>query len=72
MRLGLERGEPGYRVGDKLLERGLGVDHLVDERAVGPVLEQPPHQIGQEVLMAADRGVDPTGDADMLGVARSR
>ena len=34
------------------------IGDAVDERRVGAVLQQPPHEVGQQVLMTADRRVD--------------
>ncbi len=44
-------------------ERRLLIDDAVDEGGVGAVLQQAPHQIGQQVLVAADRRIDAAGDA---------
>ena len=46
-------------VGDR--HRRIGRDR--HERRVGAVLQQPPHQIGEQVAMAADRRVDAAGRA---------
>ena len=59
MRLGRQRGHLGDRVGDDLRHRHVLVLEPVDEGRVGAVLQQPSDQIGQQILMAADRGVDP-------------
>ncbi len=48
--------------------RRIGGDR--DERRVGAVLQQPPHQIGEQVAMAADRRIDPAGRARHLGEQR--
>ncbi len=71
-----DRGEAAHAlagVGDQLAHRHALVHHAVDEAGVGAVLEQPPHQVGQQVLMRADRRVDTAGHvqlvlADHLGV----
>ena len=48
----------GERIGDERFERHLGVGDLVHERGVGAVLEEAPHQVGQELVVAAHRCVD--------------
>ena len=52
---GLDRGD---RVGGDRLGRQVLVDDLVDEGRVGAVLEQPAHQVGEQVAVRADRRVD--------------
>ncbi len=52
-----------HRVADDLRHRRLVVGEPVDERGIGAVLEQPAHEIGQQILVAADRGVDAAGRA---------
>ncbi len=47
-----------HRVGDQLVHRHRRVGDAVDERGVGAVLQQPPHQVGQQRLVRADRRVD--------------
>ncbi len=44
-----------------------------DERGIGAVLQQAPHQIGQEIAMAADRRIGATGQIRMIlsSVART-
>ena len=42
------------------------VGRLRHERRVGAVLQQPPHQIGEQVAMAADRGIGAVGDVGMI------
>ena len=41
-----------------------------DERRVGAVLQQPPHQIGEQIAMAADRRIDAAGRVRQLGEQR--
>jgi hypothetical protein len=41
------------------------VAQKVDEGAVGPVLEETAHQVGQEILMAPDRIIDAAADAEL-------
>src|SRR6185503_9343130 len=45
-------------VRDDLADIGLGLHESVHERGVGAVLEQPPHEVRQEMLVAADGRVD--------------
>jgi hypothetical protein len=52
---------------DQAFERYLIVEDAIDERGVGAVLEQPANQIRQQVLVAADRGIDPTRDGAVIG-----
>ena len=58
MRLGAQGGEALERIGDDLLDRRRVVDQPVDERGVGAVLQEAPHQIGQQILVPADRRID--------------
>ena len=57
--LGLKRVELGDGVPDQLVERDLLVGDAVDEAGIGAVLEQPSNEIGEQLLVAADRRVDP-------------
>ena len=59
----LQPGELGDRVGGDRGDRLALVDDTVDERGVGAVFQQPPHQIGEQILVAADRRVDPARQA---------
>ena len=75
MRRAGERGGLFDRVGDQLLDRHALVHDAVDEAGVGAVLEQPAHQVGEQGLVAAHRGVDAhqavaVGAADDLVVER--
>ena len=58
MRLNFERGEALQRIGDDVLDRRALVDEAIDERRVGAVLQEPTHQIGQKILVPADRRID--------------
>ncbi len=49
---------------DQRFDRHARVDQLMNEGRVGTVLQQAAHQIGQQILVRADRGVD----ADVAGV----
>ena len=55
---GIDAGDV-ERIGGDDLGRDVCVDDLIDERRVGAVLQQAPHQIGKQVLVSADWGVDP-------------
>ena len=59
-----EPAQLGDRIGHDVVDRRPLVDQPVDEGRVGAVLEQPAYQIGQQVLVAADRRVDPAGQAE--------
>ena len=69
MRLGSQAPRPRDRIGDDLLDRRFLVDDAVDEGGVGAVLEQAPHQIGEQVLVAADRRIDAAGQAELAAPA---
>ena len=45
-------------ISDDLLAARLGLHEPIHERRVRAVLEQPPHEIRQQVLVTADRRVD--------------
>ena len=59
------RADTRDRVGDNLLDRHVRVGEAVHERGVGAVLEQPAHEIRQQVLVAPHRRVDAAGDAEL-------
>jgi hypothetical protein len=42
-----------------LLDRDARIGRDGDERGVGAVLQEPPHQVGEEIAVAADRRIDP-------------
>ena len=46
------------RIRDELGDADRGIDDAVDERGVRAVLEQPPHEIGEQRLVRADRRID--------------
>ena len=50
-----------HRIGDDLGDRRLVIGKAIDEGRVGAVLEQAAHQIGEQVLVAADRRIDAAG-----------
>src|SRR5215469_3066238 len=60
MPLARQSCEADDRVGDDLVDRLRLVDDPVDKRSVGAVFEEPPHQIGEQILMAPDRSIDTT------------
>ena len=76
MRRAAERREPPRRVLDQALDRDGVIHELVDERGVGAVLQQAAHQVGQKVVVAADRRIDPARDGivgpDQRAVERLR
>ncbi len=53
------------RVDDERGDADRRVDDAVDERAVGAVLEQPPHEVGEQRLVRADRRVDAAGAIEL-------
>ena len=55
---GRRRRSPPQGVRRMADDRHLGIGGRIDEGGVGAVLQQPPHQIGQQIAMAADRRVD--------------
>src|SRR3546814_15886151 len=57
---------PGRRVGDDLVDRQLLVLDAVHEGGVGTVLQQAAHQVGEQLLVAADRRVDAAGQVHPL------
>ena len=61
------RASPRDRVGDDLVDRFVLVDDAVDERGVGAVFQEPPHQIGEQILVAADRRIDPARKVHLVG-----
>ena len=75
MRLRFERLEARHRIGDQRLDRRALIDQAIDERGVGAVLQEPPHEIGEQILMPADRRIDAArelrrAEADDLVVER--
>ena len=58
MRLYREPGELGDRIGDDRVDRLRLVDEAIDKGRIGPVLQQPPHQVREQILVAADRCID--------------
>ena len=56
------------RVGDDGLDRFTFVGNSVYERCVRAVLEQPAHEVRQQVLVAPDRRVDAAGAPETVGI----
>ncbi len=61
------RAHTRRRIGDDVRDRHSDVADAIDERRVRAVFEEPPYKVRQQVLMAADRGVDTAGDAQLVG-----
>jgi len=55
--------DPYDRPLDQMFDRHVGIGRHADEGGVRAVLEQAPHQIGEEVAMPSDRRIGATGDA---------
>jgi hypothetical protein len=53
----------GHGVAHQRLHGRIGVGQPVEERGVGTVLQEAPHQIGHQVLVRPHRRVDAAGDA---------
>ena len=53
-----QRGEALDRIGDDVVDRRALVDEAVDEGGVGAVLEEPAHEIGEQILVPSDRRID--------------
>ena len=47
-----------HRVFNQFFNRHVRIGNAVDKRRIGPVLQQPPHQVRQQRLVRADRRVD--------------
>jgi hypothetical protein len=63
----VERSHDFDRIADQVVDRHVLVGDAVDEAGVGAVLQQPAHEVGQQVFVAADRGVDAAGDVQAVG-----
>ena len=61
MRHALQRIDLGDGIRHHLLGRQARIDDAIDERGVGAVLEQAPHQVGQQVFVRTHRRVDAAG-----------
>ena len=62
--------DPRLRPLQHVLDRHARVGGDRDEGGVGAVLQQPPHQIGEQIAMAADRRIDAAGSARHVGEQR--
>ena len=47
------------RIGDNVFSRHVRIKEGVDETRIRPILQQAPDEIGQQILVRADRGIDP-------------
>ncbi len=56
----------GDRIGDEVGDRHGRIDDAIHERRIGAVLEQAPHQVGQQRFVRAYRSVDAAGAAPVL------
>jgi hypothetical protein len=54
----------GSAISDSIGDFGIG--NAVDEGGVGAVLQQAAHQIGEQRLMRADRGIDAAGTVELV------
>ncbi len=70
MRRGAARRQRLERIFDDLGQRGRRIGHLVDKRRVRAVLEQPAHEVRQQILVAADRAIDTAGVARRQQIRR--
>ena len=61
MRHAFERVHFGDRIRHHFFGRQARIDDAIDERSIGAVLQQAPHQIGQQVFMRAHRRIDAAG-----------
>ncbi|MCW0416701.1 hypothetical protein NB689_002455 [Xanthomonas sacchari] len=67
MRDGGERGHGLDRIADQVFDGHVFVGDAVDEAGVGAVLQQAPHQVGQQVLVRTHRRVHAAGHAEAVG-----
>ena len=58
---GSSRLHPFNRVTHQGCNIGFVVSKLIDERGISPVFQQAAHQIGQQIAMLADRGINAAG-----------
>ena len=66
MRLYREPGELGDRIGDDRVDRLRLVDEAIDKGRIGSVLKQSPHQVREQILVAADGCIDAAWSIDPL------
>ena len=55
----------GDGIADQIVERHLFVGDAVDEGRIGAVLEQPADEVGEQLLVAADRRIDAAGTVEL-------
>ena len=55
------------RIRDQFLDGDIGVRDAVDEGRVRPVLQEPPHEVGQQRLVCAHRRIDAAGPVQLVG-----
>ena len=55
------------RIGDQRIDRHRRIDDAIDERTVGAVFQQAPHQIRQQGPVRSDRCIDPARHAELRG-----
>ena len=55
-----------HRIADDIGDGCLLIDDAIDERRVGAVLQQPPHQVRQQILVRADRRVHAARQAELV------
>ena len=55
-------------VGDDVTDRRFLISQPVDERCIGAVLQQPPHEIPEQILVAADGRIDAAGLGELVVV----
>ena len=67
MRDRVERGDGFKRIAHEVVDRHRLVADPVDETGIGAVLQQPAHQIGQQVLVRAHRRIDAAGHVEAVG-----
>ncbi len=67
VRRAAEHGRLGDRVGDQVFDAHRVVHEPMHEGRVGAVLQKPPHQIGEQRLVRADRRIDAAGAVEALG-----
>jgi hypothetical protein len=56
-----------YGIGDEVVDCDCGICDAIDEGGISAVFQQPAHEVGEQGLMCADRGVDATGAAELGG-----
>ena len=59
------RADGRHGVADQVVDRHFRIGDPVDEGGIGAVLEEPPHQIGQQRLVSTDGRVDAAGPVEL-------